>query len=478
MAVEIPQNKAEFSASEIARITSGTLSGNDVRVTGVATDTRVDLRGKLFVALTGERFDAHEFVADAVSKGAACVLVERHVEVTGAPVVRVASTLRALGDLARVHRRRWNNRLIAVAGSAGKTTTRSAISAALESVAPGRVHSTRGNLNNLIGVPMILLGLERQHTFGVVEIGTNAPGEVGRLTELCDPDIGVLTVIGLEHTEGLGSIDEIEREEAEIFARLHPDSIAVGNADDERVLRRLSKSSVSEKVSYGRKAGSDYLLKGRKTMGVRQSILTIERKNDRVPQAFDIATCLVGDAGAYAVLAAIAAAESACGRNLAREEFARAFVSGLGEPGRLEPNELANGTLVLDDSYNSNPESLKSSIAAAQELAKFKKSRLVLVIGEMLELGESSKALHAEAATALVQSGAKEVIAVAGDAELFVEPAKSAGISVMFAKDSEQAAKAVRHKVQPGDVVLVKASRGVKAERVVEALIAHAGKSE
>jgi UDP-N-acetylmuramoyl-tripeptide--D-alanyl-D-alanine ligase len=211
----LPENQARFTLGELARATGGTLAGPggaEREVVGVSTDSRASLGGKLFVALKGERFDGHSFAEGAAKAGAAAILVENDVGALPIPALRVPSTLGALGAIAGLHRSRFPGRLIAVGGSAGKTTTRSAVGAVLELCAPGRVHQTSGNLNNLIGVPLVLLGLTPEQRYAVVELGTNAPGEVAALTAMAKPDAGLLTLIGLEHTEGLGDLDGVERE--------------------------------------------------------------------------------------------------------------------------------------------------------------------------------------------------------------------------------------------------------------------------
>jgi UDP-N-acetylmuramoyl-tripeptide--D-alanyl-D-alanine ligase len=220
MASLIPSNSARFSLADAARITGGVLHGPDAECVGVTTDSRGELRGRLFVALRGERFDGHEFVHQAARLGAGGVIVEHPLADLSIGSVVVPSTLAALGALAAAHRARWGKRIVAVAGSAGKTTTRSAITAVLSAVLPEPVHFAAGNLNNLIGVPMVLLGLEPEHALGVVEVGTNAPGEVRRLSLMTAPDLAVLTLIGIEHSEGLGDLSGIEREEGEIWSGL------------------------------------------------------------------------------------------------------------------------------------------------------------------------------------------------------------------------------------------------------------------
>lgn len=465
----LPENSAAFSLSEVVQATGGRLSGGALagRVAGVVTDSRADVRGKLFVALAGERFDGHAFVEQVARSGAAAVLVEQDIGRLALPVVRVKSTLAALGELAHAHRRRFPGKIVAIAGSAGKTTTRSAVGALLELFAPGAVHQTRGNLNNRIGVPLVLFGLSAAQRFAVVEIGTNRRGEVETLSRMVAPDVGVLTLIGIEHSEGLGDLDGIEREEGALFEGLSAEGIAIGNGDDARVVRRLNEARVSRRVRYG--FGADAEVRGERRGGFgsgRQRLGVVGQGS-----ALELELPLLGEAGAYAALAAIAVAERFSEAALDPRAVSAALARA-GEPGRLEAHELADGTLVLDDAYNANPASARASLRTARELAEGRHARLVLVLGEMRELGSFSAREHAGLAPAIAESGAAALIAVSGDARLYVEAARASGIDACFASDAEAALAAARERVRPGDVVLVKASRGVRAERVVHGLIA------
>jgi UDP-N-acetylmuramoyl-tripeptide--D-alanyl-D-alanine ligase len=476
MASLIPQNSAKFLLSEVARLTSGTLLGPDAECVGVSSDSRADLRGRLFVALTGERFDGHDFAAQAATQGARGVLVER--PVSGLPVgsVQVESSLSALGALAGAHRRRWGKRIVAVAGSAGKTTTRSAITAVLSAVSPATLHFAVGNLNNLIGVPMVLLGLGAEHALGVVEVGTNAPGEVRALSQMAAPDLAVLTLIGIEHSEGLGDLEGIAREEGDIWSGLADGGIALGNADDARVMSTLAAVPANRRLSYGFAEGANYRLLSRTSTALGGSRLRIERHTDRVRDSITLETPLLGDAGAYAALAALAVGEWATQSALDPAQVSAAL-SAAGEPGRLTPIELADGTVVLDDTYNSNPASVTSSLSAAQEIAHARAARLVLVIGEMRELGALSAAQHAEVAELLGASGAAVLVAVTGDARLFLPAAQRAGLDATFAENAELALAELLPRLMPRDVVLVKASRGVRAERLVRGLVEAKGRA-
>ena len=471
----IPENTARFRLDAVASICGGTLAGSgETEVRGVVTDSRADTRGKLFVALSGERYDGHDYVSAALRGGARALLVERDIGEVPVPVVRVASTLAALGALGRAHRERWGGTLVAVAGSAGKTTTRTAVSAALDAVLPGQVHFARGNLNNLIGVPLVLLGLGAEQRAAAVEIGTNAPGEVAALTELAQPNAGILTVIGIEHSAGLGSIERIEAEEASLFDRLGPGAAALGNLDDERVRRRLMGAKTRVRVGYGFGEGAEYRILWRDEGNVARSRLVVARP-DSEPLSVD--NPFLGRPGAYAVAAAVAAAETALGSQLAPGAFELAFerLGGL-EPGRLTPLELRNGVLVLDDTYNSNPASLKSSVATAHEVARARSGRLWLVLGEMRELGDESPRLHREAGETLLDFSAVCVISLGGEARWLLEPFERAGVPA-HSLESYGAVQFLAQNLSPRDVVLVKASRGVRAERVVEGLIDKLGRA-
>ena len=471
----IPENRASFSLGEIAQVTEGVLSGSpEVIVTGLATDSRAPIPGKLFVALVGERFDGHAFTSAALRNGATALLVERELQSVSVPVVRVRSTLEALSALARQHRRRSRVKRVAGAGSAGKTTTRGAVAAALEAAAPGAVHFAEGNLNNAIGVPLVLLGIEPQHRYAVVEIGTNHTGEVGALVRIAEPDLSVLTLVGLEHTEGLGDLDAVEREEGSIFSYFSGTGIALGNGDDARVARQVERSSALHKLRYGFGPGLEYRIVERAVGELGPARVRLLRP-DREELVADCP--LLGRPGAYAFAAGVAAAESATGATLTAEALARGFSSRGAEPGRLVPVPLANGAVVLDDTYNSNPASLESSLQAAAEVARARGGRLLLVLGEMRELGEASPSLHREAGAAIRASGAAELIGVSGDARWFLEPFESARTPAVFAADPDAALALLSNKLLSSDVVLVKASRGVHAERIVSGLIAAYGRT-
>jgi UDP-N-acetylmuramoyl-tripeptide--D-alanyl-D-alanine ligase len=474
MSAPLPSNQVELSLADVARATGGELRGEDLTIRGLSTDSRAELTGALFLALTGERFDGHDYVEQARVRGAAALLVEREVS-SVLPVVKVRSTLAALGALGQLRRRSWGGKVVAIAGSAGKTTTRAAVSALLEAAEPGQVHYARGNFNNLIGVPLVLLSLASHERLAVVELGTNRPGEVETLTGLAEPDVGVLTLIGYEHTEGLGDLDGVEAEEGALFAHLGPSAIAIGNADDERVARQLAKAA--RRVSYAQHREADYRFRVL-SVSERGSDLEVERRLGGRAVKTTLATTTLGDAGAYAACAALAAAETLLGRELSAATCNAALSSATAtEAGRLCPVELAGGILLLDDTYNANPESVESSIKTARQLADRRKAKLVLVLGEMRELGELSESLHRKVGEAAAAQLPELLIVVSGHARLIGESATARGTRSEFAADSEAAAELLLARLSAPAVVLVKASRGVRAEKVVERLIQAKGRA-
>ncbi|HKY37798.1 MAG TPA: UDP-N-acetylmuramoyl-tripeptide--D-alanyl-D-alanine ligase [Polyangiaceae bacterium] len=472
MSAPLPSNRVELSLIDVARATGGELRGENLTIRGVSTDSRADLSGALFVALVGERFDGHDFAEQAKAAGAAALLVERDLT-TSLPVVKVASTLSGLGALGQLRRRSWGGKVVAIAGSAGKTTTRAAVSALLEAAEPGAAHYVRGNFNNLIGVPLVLLSLDVGERLAVVELGTNRPGEVELLTQLAQPDVGVLTLIGYEHTEGLGDLDGVEAEEGALFAHLGPGAVAIGNADDQRVARQLAKAA--RRVSYAQHRDADYRFRVL-AVSERGSDLEVERRvgGREVKTAFRTST--LGDAGAYAACAALAACETLLGRELSAETCSAAFASAIAsEAGRLCPVELAGGILLLDDTYNANPESVESSLKTARQLADRRHAKLVLVLGEMRELGDLSESLHRKVGEAAAAQFPELLITVSGHARWIGEAASARGAQTEFAVDAAAAAELLLARLSAPAVVLVKASRGVRAEKVVERLISALG---
>ncbi len=477
MATRIPKNRVDFTIADLLAATGGALTarGAQERVTSMSTNTREMAPGAAFVALRGPTHDGHDYVGAAAAAGAAVAVVERDVDAPeGISLVRVDSTLRALGDLARAHVQRWrapgNRTLIGITGSAGKTTTRVATAALVESLFPGELIATRGNLNNRIGVPMMLFSLDAAHRICVVELGTSEPGEIAELCRIAQPDVGILTLVAAAHLDGLGSIDGVEAEKSALFRSLSPEGIAVGNGDDARVRRLLDATPATRRVTYGRASTADVRVVERKPLGMTLSSVVIACSDGR-RSAFE--TPLVGEAGALACAGAVAAVHAAFGVWLDGDRLTDAFRRiQVGEGAqRLVPLDLTSGLAVIDDTYNANPTSMAASIRAAAEMATSMNRRLVLVLGEMRELGREAAPGHEEVGRVAAESGARLVIAVGGgEAHRIAEGARAGVTDVLFASSVDDGLPLILDAVHATDFVLVKSSRSVGTDRIVAEL--------
>ena len=318
----------------------------------------------------------------------------------------------------------------------------------------------------------MLLGLESRHEVAVIELGTNQPGEVGILAAIAEPDIALLTRIALEHTEFLGDLDAIEAEEGAVFAHLSETGVAVANADDPRAAGLLQGCNAGKKVSYGASPRATYRLRDREPDDLGATRLLIERPFQRSREHMSLNVPLVGEPGALAVAAAVAVADVIAGGSVSKDDIEEAIKEHRpGEPGRLCPVALADGGLILDDTYNASPASVIAALGAARELADRRGARLVAVIGEMRELGPISPREHEEIGRALAEFRLGSVIAVSGDAARIATAARGLEIENVFVDDSKQALQAALERVRPGDVILVKGSRGVALEEVVRGLV-------
>lgn len=473
MSTPIPPNAAPFTPAEVARATGGTLVRDGRPFVGVSTDTRTITPGALYVALRGESFDGHRFLPQATAAGAGGVLISTAGDLPSAgAVVRVADTRAALGALGRFHRDRWaaigHRRVVTVGGSAGKTTTTRAIAALLDVLRPGEVHSTPGNLNSDIGLPMTLLLLDEHHHLAAVEIGTSHRGEISQLAAIARPDVGVLTLIAPEHTEGIGTLEDVADEEGDLFAALPSEGCAIGNGDDPRVVAQIERSPSTRRILYGFGESCSLRALSREPRDLSGSLVRVAFDGGQ-PQEYVVP--LPGEAGTLAALAALAVARAlldvVAPAAALREALLR--VASVRD-GRFAVETLADGTVLLDDTYNSNTGSARSSLRTAREMADSLGRRLVVVLGEMRELGALAAREHDEVGRAAVAAAPAVLVAVNGEAARFAAAAAAAGIPASFHPSGEEAVATVLEAVRPGDVVLVKASRGVRLEAVASAL--------
>jgi UDP-N-acetylmuramoyl-tripeptide--D-alanyl-D-alanine ligase len=312
---------------------------------------------------------------------------------------------------------------------------------------------------------MTIFGLSTKHELMLLELGTNEPGEVDELGRIASPTCAILTLIALEHTEGLGDLDGVEREEAAIFKRLMGPGVAIGNADDPRVARQLELAGAARVLRYGIASGGLVELVGRRLVTPQQVSLDLRIGG----RPFVVNTTLQGSPGVLAALASLTAVEALLPGALNSEVVAEAL-RGPFEAGRAQLMKLKNGAFVLDDTYNSNPASLRESVRTGAELARFTGGKLFVVAGEMRELGALSSEAHRDAGAEMVPLAPHRVFGLVGDASLIVDATTAAGIASEFFSKVADVAPRVLETLSANDVVVVKASRGVAAEGVVAGL--------
>jgi UDP-N-acetylmuramoyl-tripeptide--D-alanyl-D-alanine ligase len=482
MATPIPINHAEFSLKEVADACGGDVRDGmpDERITGIAVDSRAVVPGGLFVAIRGERLDGHDYVADAVSRGAICVLVERGKRVaTSAAKIEVNDTLRALGNLAHAFRQRFKGTIIAITGSVGKTTTKELTVSGLAATHTN-VLSTSGNLNNLVGLPMTLFTLTSDYDVAVLEFGSSAPGEIARLAEIAQPQIGVVTAVAVAHTLGLGSIEEVAREKASLLLALPASGTAIYNNDSEPLRQFIDKITAKQRISFGSHQGADVRIASRT---IDKDLISCCRYEFvQLDRILDADLSLVGKGAAIDAAAALAVVLAAKGsQNLIAA--CTAFKQLKPVNGRLRPVKGPNHTLLLDDTYNSNPESTLIALNTAYELAKIREKRAIAILGDMAELGGLSRSEHEKVGREAVDLGFSTLIfcgeemAFARDAAVraFAELHPPRRVDIHYVADPRESISIARERIREEDVVLIKGSRCMAMERVLDGLAVLSG---
>lgn len=459
-----------FTVQEIVRATQGALVVGDlgVPVTGVSIDSRTLGVGEAFFAIVGHRLDGHEFIADAASRGAACVVAQTvpdHIP-SGVPLVLVEDTTRALGRLGAAHRAKFSLPVAAVTGSNGKTTTKEMMAAVLGGL--GRVLKPEGSFNNQWGVPLTLLRLTAEHQALVVELGCNQPGEIAYLSGLTAPTVGVVTTVAAVHLALLGSIEGVREEKAALVRAIRDDGTVALNADDPRVAG-MAQDTRARVITYGCASTADVRAAGEVTEDARGLAFALEiaGRRARVSLAF---------AGRHNVTNALAAASAGVAVGLALPEIVAGLERARPAKGRCVWREVA-GVRILDDSYNANPPAMRAAFdtVAAQPGG----GRLVVVLGDMLELGPLADAAHVELGREVAARGAAEFVGLGRHMKLAVEAAREAGLAeAQHATTFEDTVAHALKRVVRGDVVLIKGSRGMRMERVVDALAARLARPE
>jgi UDP-N-acetylmuramoyl-tripeptide--D-alanyl-D-alanine ligase len=438
------------------------------RLAGVSINSRTLARGELFVAIHGPRHDGHNFVVAALDAGALAGVVAADrlsgfAEPYRSKLLAVPDTLAALQGLAQAVRRRWGRRLAAITGSAGKTTTKEILAALL--AARFRVLKSEGNLNNEYGLPLQLLRLDEADEAAVVELGMSHAGELKRLAEIARPDVGVVTRVAPVHLEFFASVEEIALAKRELIEGLAGrDSVAVLNADDPLVAR-FARVAPGRVVTFGVAGRADFRAENIQDRGLNGSEFDFLGPKGRARLSLPLA----GRHNISNALAALAAASVwGVGAAEAREIFPKLEATGM--RGRVVQYDA--GFTVINDCYNSNPVALAAMVELLTSTPAT--GRHILAAGEMLELGPSSAELHREAGRAAAATGKLGwIMGVQGDAENFVRGAVEAGHpsgQAKFFASSAEAGAFIGNLVERGDILLVKGSRGVKMERIVEAL--------
>lgn len=444
-----------MTLAEAATVLGGALHGTDVTFTAVSTDSRSIAAGDLFVALRGERYDGHAFIKQAAAAGAAAALADRAHELAAAlPTAVVADTTVALGALAAHWRARFRIPLIAVAGSNGKTTVKEMIAACLrEHYGAEAVLATRGNLNNHIGLPLTLLALRAAHRVAVVEVGMNHPGETAQLAALARPSIAVINNAQREHQEFMATVSDVAREHASLISALPADGTAVINADDPHAAlwRTAADARVVRDFGLGRAAVS-----AEHSMDVATATLDVH-----IPgAAARIQLPLAGEHNVRNALAAIAAA-TAAGATL--DACVRALERFVPVRGRLQMKSGVHGAVLIDDTYNANPDSVR---AATDVLARASGLKL-LVLGDMGEVGAQGPEFHREAGVYARGSGIDRLYTLG---ELAAEAAHAFGEGARHYLRIEELISDLERALNAQTTVLIKGSRFMQMERVVRGL--------
>lgn len=459
----------EWTLEELARAARGTIvrRGALTALGGVSTDSRRVEKDGVFVALRGESRDGHAFVSEAVRRGGACVVVERDARGSkGASVIRVRDTLRALGDIAHFRREKLAPRVLAITGSNGKTTTKEMVFSILQRARMedrplrGKVLKTEGNYNNLVGLPLTLLRLRGNERAAVVELGTNRPGEIRRLTAIADPDVALITSVAPAHLAGLGTVAGVAREKGAIFRGLNRQGTAVVNLDDSRVVRQ-SRSFEGRVVTYG--AGG--FVRGEDAQMLAGGRLRFNLRVGRRREPVRLRLC-----GMHNVRNAVGAAAMAHAFGADVAAIRQGLEAVRPAPMRMQVERWA-GIGVINDAYNANPASMEAALATLKTIPG--RGRRIAVLGDMREMGTDEAACHREIGAVAAGCGLDALYLLGRFARDTLQGAVGSGMdpaAVRVARSHRKLGSALRAEVRKGDWLLVKGSRGAAMEKVLAAM--------
>ena len=446
-------NAFTMKLSKVARILNTEHVGDDALVKGISTDTRTLQGGELFVALRGENFDANEFAVKAMQQGAAACVVDKAIDGIDNYVV-VEDSRKALAQLARAWRDQFDIPVIAVTGSNGKTTVKEMIASILGQ--QGNVLATEGNFNNDIGVPLTLFRLNDQHDSAVIEMGANHPGEIAYLVDIANPDVGIVNNAAEAHLEGFGSLEGVAKSKGEMFAGLNNKATAIINADDQFVSLWTELAGSHKKIYFGLGSNTDVTTHWKVCSHGSELIVTTPG------QSFNVQLPLPGKHNVMNALAAIAGCTAA---GVPVDAIKAGLEDMQSVKGRLQLKAGINGSQLIDDTYNANP----SSLDVALEVLKSFSGQHYLALGDMGELGEESQALHEQAGKQAKESGVQRLFTLGPLAEF---AGKAFGQGAESYQQHDEMVAVLKNELQEQITLLVKGSRSMHMEKIVEAVSA------
>ncbi len=444
-----------MSLSKAAAAINANFIGEDIIFSGCSTDSRTIKEGNLFIALTGEKFNGHDYVTIAEDNGASSLMLEQDVSHTK-PSLKVNNTRKAMGLLAKTWREEISIPLVAITGSNGKTTVKEMVSSILYEIS--EVHATSGNLNNDIGVPLTLFGLDKKHQYAVIEMGANHPGEIEWLSAIARPNVAVITQCAPAHLEGFGSIEGVAKAKAEIYSGLQSSGTAIINADDDYAEFWRKSCEHLNQFSFG--------IKNDTADVVARNIKILTESNST---QFEL-SCANGNieillplSGEHNVMNALAAAACCLSLDIPLATIKSGLENMAPVKGRLQIKTGKQGARIIDDTYNANPTSLT---AALKVLSQYKGNRY-LVLGDMGELGETTTQLHKDAGKLAKQLGVDKLFTLG---ELSINALQGFGSNSFYFESHDELSEALANLLDEDAVVLVKGSRSMQMERIVNAL--------
>lgn len=453
-----------YDCAELAGAVDGQIlwGSAEKKFSGITTDSRNIAVNNLFIPLVGEKFNGHDYIESSIKSGATVCLTAKSVPQIGdATIILVKDTAKALRDLAAWHRNKFNIPVVGITGSVGKTSTKDMIACVLSKKYD--VLKTQGNFNNEIGLPLTMLNLASAHEAAVIEMGMSGFGEISRLTAIAKPQIAVITNIGVSHIEKLGSQQGILKAKLEILEGLQNNGLVVLNGDD-ALLGDLKGKLAQRTVFYGMSEGLDYVATDYRSMGEEGSKFNIRY----IDEDYEVFIPVPGIHNVYNALAAIAA-------GIEMKMPMSMIIEGISEysPGKMRQNIISHsGIKIINDAYNASPQSMQAAINVLEEISS--SSRSIAVLGDMLEMGDMAKALHYSVGSFIKDKKIDYLISVGSDARNYTQAVADSGnetIKLRHFDNNQDTLKFVLGILEKGDYVLVKGSRGMKMEQIVEGIM-------